>query len=190
MAALSRSTIVGWATDRRVLLWAATAVVLGVLLTLLTVSIKNNPFPAQDLNVRDSIRGWDVPGLAGFFDFVSFLTAGRQAFVIGIASVGFLWLIGMSRAALAFGIVGIIIGVVAVLGDFTLGNYVDRVRPEAAASTVVSYPSGHVFSTVVFFGFWAFLGVYYRVKPAHPRPACLGGRGSDIDGGPLPYLRR
>jgi undecaprenyl-diphosphatase len=164
MAALSRSTIVGWATDRRVLLWAATAVVLGVLLTLLTVSIKNNPFPAQDLNVRDSILGWDVPGLVGFFDFVSFLTAGRQAFVIGIASVGFLWLIGMSRAALAFGIVGIIIGVVAVLGDFTLGKYVDRVRPEAAASTVVSYPSGHVFSTVVFFGFWAFLGVYYRVK--------------------------
>ena len=145
------------------LLWATAAVALGVLLTLLTVSIKNDPLPGQDVSVRDSIRGWDVAGLAGFFDFVSFVTAGRQAFVIGAASVGFLWLIGMSRAAFAFGVVGIIIAVVAVLGDYTLGNYVGRVRPEAAVSTVVAYPSGHVFSTVVFFGFWAFLGLYYRM---------------------------
>ncbi len=169
MATLTRSTLAGWATDRRILTWAAVAVALGVLLTLLTVSIKNDPLPSQDVSVRDSIRGWDVVGLSGFFDFVSFLTAGRQAFVIGAASVGFLWLIGMQRAAVTFGIVGIIIGVVAVLGDYTLGHYVGRVRPEAVASSVVAYPSGHVFSSVVFFGFWAFLGVYYRV----PKPVLV-----------------
>ena len=107
--------------DRRVMLWIAAVLALGIPLTLLTISIKDDPMPSQDLSVLDSISGWDVPGLAGFFSFVSFLTDARQALIIGALGVVFLWLIGMSRAAFAFAIVGAIVGVVAVLGDFTLG---------------------------------------------------------------------
>ncbi len=149
--------------DRRVLLWIAAVVALAVPLTLLTVSIKDNPFPSQDVSVLDSISGWDVPGLAGFFTLVSTLT-GKTALLLGVLAVAFLWLIGMNRAAFSFAIVGAIIGVVSILGDATLGEFVGRVRPEAATSTQVSYPSGHVFSSTVFFGFWGFLAIYYRVK--------------------------
>ena len=163
---LRRPTLAGRATDRRLLLWLAAALFLGTTLTLLTISIKDDPFPSQDLSVLDSISGWDVPALAGFFSFVSFLTNAQQALIIGALAVAFLWLIGMNRAAFAFAIVGAIIGVVAILGDFTLGEFIGRTRPEAATSTHVSYPSGHVFGGTVFFGFWAFLAIYYRVNRA------------------------
>ena len=154
---------VGRALDRRVTLSIAAVVALGIPLTLLTISIKDDPFPSQDLSVLDSISGWDVPGLAGFFNFVSF-TTGKVAIILGALAVAFLWLIGMNRAAFAFAIVGAIIGVVSIIGDLALGEFVDRVRPEAATSTQVSYPSGHVFGATVFFGFWGFLTIYYRVK--------------------------
>ena len=36
---------------------------------------------------------------------------------------------GKTRAAVVFGVVGLTIGVVAILGDMTLGEIVDRPRP-------------------------------------------------------------
>ena len=163
MASLGGVRSVGRAMDRRVMLWIAAVVALGIPLTLLTISIENNPFPSQDLSILDSISGWDVPGLAAFFTFVSIVT-GKVALILGALAVAFLWLIGMNRAAFSFAIVGAIIGAVSILGDATLGEFVDRARPEAATSSQVSYPSGHVFSSTVFFGFWGFLAIYYRVK--------------------------
>ena len=68
MTSLGVARSVGRAVDRRVMLWIAAVVALMTPLTLLTISINNNPFPSQDLSVLDSISGWDVAGLAGFFD--------------------------------------------------------------------------------------------------------------------------
>ena len=158
---------VGRAVDRRVMLWIAAVVALGLPLILLTVSLENTPFPSQDQSVLDSISGWDVAGLAGFFTFTSFLTDGTTTLIIGVLAVVFLWLVGMNRAAFYFGVLGVIIAVVTTLGDFTIGEIVGRNGPVGFHnSTELSYPSGHVFATSVFFGFLGFLAVYYRVKRA------------------------
>ena len=64
-----------------------------------------------------------------------------------------------------FAIVGATIALVAVLGDYTLGEALDRSRPLAGPdNSSPAYPSGHVFGTTVFFGFIGFLAVYYRMK--------------------------
>ena len=48
------------------LLWLAAVGALTVPLVLLSIAIKNNPFPSQDLTVMAWLAEWDVPGLAGF----------------------------------------------------------------------------------------------------------------------------
>lgn len=87
--------------------------------------------------------------------------------LIGAMGIVFLWLLGQTKAAVAFFIVGAIVGVVAFLGDYTLGAIVDRTRPlvdgAANPNTNPSYPSGHVFGSTVMFGFWGYLGIYYRL---------------------------
>ena len=149
------------------MLWIAAVLALGIPLILLTVSLDATPFPSQDQSVLDSINGWDVSGLAGFFTFVSFITNGTTTLIIGVLAVASLWLIGMNRAAFYFGVLGVIIAVVTTLGDFTLGEIVGRTGPVGFHnSNELSYPSGHVFATSVFFGFSGFLAVYYRVKLA------------------------
>ena len=72
---------------------------------------------------------------------------------------------GKTREALIFGVVGVTIATVAMLGDYTLGQIVSRGRPIAAAGeTFASFPSGHVFGTTVFFGFVGFLVAHYRLN--------------------------
>ena len=61
---------------------------------------------------------------------------------------------------MVFGVVGLTIGAVAILGDFTLGEIVDRGRPLAESDDPTpAFPSGHVFGSTVFFGFIGFLAV-------------------------------
>ncbi|SVC74276.1 uncharacterized protein METZ01_LOCUS327130, partial [marine metagenome] len=50
--------------------------------------------------------------------------------------------------------VGAIAAVASSVGDFTLGELVERTRPISGA-TASSYPSGHVFGGTVLFGFLA-----------------------------------
>lgn len=147
----------------RLLLWALAALSALALLTLLSVAIQANPNPSQDRTVLDWVAGWDLPGLSASFSTVSFLTDNWPAMALGIAGVAFLWLLGMTREAVGFALVGGIIGIAASMGDFLLGAIVDRSKPLAEASGY-SFPSGHVFGSTVFFGFWAFLAVHYRLK--------------------------
>ena len=147
----------------RLLLWLVAVGMLTSLLVLLTIAIKDGPVPSQDRSVLDWVVGRDVPLLAGFMNGISGLTSNFPAMGMGVAGILFLWLIGLPRAALAFAVVGGIVGVVAFVGDLTLGEIVGRSRPLLEESES-SFPSGHVFGSTVFFGFWGFLAVYYRLS--------------------------
>ena len=106
----------------RPLLWLAAVAILVTLLVLLTVAIKDNPTPSQDVSVLDSVAGWDLRGLTTFFDVVSFVTSAWAGIIYGSVGIAFLLLLGKTRAAIVFFAVGLTIGLVAVLGDFTLGE--------------------------------------------------------------------
>ncbi len=149
----------------RFLLWLVAVGILAALLALLTVAIANNPTPSQDVSVLDWVAGWDLPGLTTFFDVVSLITDAEAGIIYGVMGIGFLLLMGKARAAVVFGVVGLTIGVVAILGDYTLGEIVGRGRPLAGPDNLKpAFPSGHVFGTTVFFGFIGFLAVYYGLK--------------------------
>ena len=147
----------------QLLLWLFAASLLTAALVLLTVAIDHGAVPSQDRTVLDWVVGRDVPLLAGFVTGINVLTSNFPALGMGIAGVAFLWLIGMSRASLAFAVVGGIVALVAFAGDLTLGEIVARSRPLLEESES-SYPSGHVFGSTVFFGFGGFLAVYYGLN--------------------------
>ena len=148
----------------RMVLWTGSVATLAILTALLTVAIKNNPFPAQDLSVLNWVSSWEFPGLSAFFGAISFLTNNAPGIALGLAGVIFFWLKGLKREAFAFAVIGGILGVVALFGDYILGEWVGRIRPDAAISSHVSFPSGHVFGSTVLFGFWIFLAFHYRLK--------------------------
>ena len=153
----------GLVTRPKFALWLAAIAGLLTLLILLTLAVDDGATPSQDRTVLDWVAGRDVPLLGGFMRGISGLTSNYPAFGMGLAAVAFLWLVGQNRAALAFAIVGGVVAAVAVLGDFTLGEIVGRSRP-LLQNDDNSFPSGHVFGSTVFFGFWGFLAVYYRLK--------------------------
>ena len=70
----------------------------------------------------------------------------------------------MQWLALAFVLVGVVVGVVAFLGDYALSDLVERSRP-STGSEVISYPSGHVFGGTRLLGFLAFLAFEHRSHP-------------------------
>ena len=163
MATPISATMIRRATRPWVVLWLASIGVLATLLALLSIAVKNNPVPSQDRTVLDWIAGWDLPGLTGFLEVVSFLTNNWPAMVLGLLGVGFLWFVGLTREAKSFFIIGGIVGLVAFLSDYTFGEIVGRARP-LPEDTGVSFPSGHTFGTTALFGFWGFLAVYYGLR--------------------------
>lgn len=158
MATLVHTILLRPLTRPRVVVWLAAMGILTALLALLSIAIKNDPTPSQDITVLNWVIAWELPGLTGLMETVSFLTNNRPAMVLGLAGVLFLWLLGLTREAKAFAVIGVIIGVVASLGDSTLGEVVARMRP-FETTRGHSFPSGHTFGTTVFFGFWGFLGI-------------------------------
>ena len=113
----------------------------------------------------DWIVGWDLPGLGRFFEGVSSLTGVKAGLIYGPLGIVALLLLGKNRAAMVLGAVGLTIGLIAVLGDYTLGELVDRSRPLAdAENSTPAFPSGHVFGSTVFFGFIGFVVLYYRLE--------------------------
>ena len=161
MATLTPATWMRPVTRPRVLLWLAAVGTLLTLLILLSVAVKDGPTPSVDQTVLDWVAGRDFPGLAGIVDGLNFLTSNWPAMALGLAGITFLWLVGMNREAAAFAIVGGIVGVVAFLGDLTLEELVGRDRPLEGER---SFPSGHVFGSTVFLGFWAFMAIRFRLN--------------------------
>ena len=177
MATLSQDITVRSALNTRTLLWLVAFGILASLLALLTKAIMDNPTPSQDIRVMDWVAGWDLWGLTTFLDIVSFVTGPEPGIIYGLIGVTSLLLLGKTRPAIVFTVIGMTIGLVAVLGDFTLGEIVNRGRPLASLDDPnPAFPSGHVLGTTVFFGFMGFLGIYYKMKPKilFPLLAALG----------------
>lgn len=130
----------------------------------LTAAIFANPQPGQDLAVTNWVTGWDFPGLTAFFTMVSLITSLEAGMVYGVVGLAGLLIARMQRLALAFVLVGLVVGVFAFLGDFALSDLVERSSP-STGSEVSSYPSGHVFGGTLLFGFLAFLAFEHRSRP-------------------------
>lgn len=149
----------------RFLVWLVAVSILATLLALITIAISDNPTPSQDLTVMKWIVGWDLWDLTTFFDVGSAATGAQAGVIYGGVGIIFLLLLGKNRPAIVFTAVGVTTGSVAVLGDYTLGEFVDRRRPlETSLNPTPAFPSGHVFGSTVFFGFMGFLSVYYQMK--------------------------
>ena len=150
-------------------LWLLLAVILAALAALLTTAIISDPQPSQDVTVMNWIRGWDLPGLAGFFSLISALTSLNAGLVYGVVGLSSLFLTRQRKTALAFVFVGAAAAMASFIGDFTLGELVERTRPISGATTS-SYPSGHVFGGVVLFGFLALLPFHHRMRRRYAVP--------------------
>lgn len=133
------------------------------LVVLLSVAVHNHPFASQDIRLNDWIVGWSFPGLDGILTGVEYITSDVAAGTMGLLAVVFLFLSGRTRLALAVVFFGGVLGLMATIGEHSLGDLIGRVGPEAGSSAP-SFPSGHAFGSVVFFGFIGFLGVYYRLS--------------------------
>lgn len=144
-------------------LWLLLAVILAALVALLTAAVIANPVPSQDLATLNWIRDWDVPGLSAFFTVVSLLTSLKAGLVYGVVGLTGLLIARQQKTALAFVVVGAAAAAASFLGDYTLGDLVDRSQP-VAGGAVSSYPSGHVFGGTVFFGFLAFFPIQHRLE--------------------------
>ena len=147
----------------RVVLWVLSAAALLVPLVLLTVALDDDPFPSQDQRVLDWVADRDFLTLGTISDVISAFTDAPPAAGIGIAVVAFLWLLGATRTALGFAVVGAVVLMVIVLGDRTIAGIVGHTAP-SGDDTELSYPSGHVFGATLFYGFWGFLAIYYGLK--------------------------
>jgi len=140
------------------------SVALAAVAAVLTVAIIANSQPSQDLAVMNWITGWDVPGLNAIFTVVNLLTSLEAGMVYSVVGLAGLLIARMQRLALAFVLVGVLVGVFAFLGDYALSALVERSKP-LTGSEVSSYPSGHVFGGTLLFGFLAFLAFEHRSQP-------------------------
>ncbi len=139
------------------------------LAALLTTAIIETPFPSQDLAAAEWITEWEASGLSGFFILVGWLTGLNAGLIYGAVGLPALLLARQQKTAVAFVVVGAVAAAVSFMGDFTLGELVDRARPFGAEG-VSSYPSGHVFGGTVFFGFLALLPFHHRLQPKFSVP--------------------
>lgn len=166
MTILIQSISVKSALSPKLLIWLVAVGGLSGLLALLTIVIMNDAAPTQDIRAMDWIVGWDLWGLTTFLAVVSIITGLKAGIVYGSLGLVFLLLLGRIRQAIVFTAICLTVGLVAVLGDFTLGELVDRGRPLASSDNPSpAFPSGHVFGATVFFGFMGFLAINYRMKP-------------------------
>ena len=103
----------------KVAIWLTLAAILAVPLILLTIAIEDGPVPSQDQTVLDWVVDRDNGVVSGLSDGITFLTDNRTSAALGVLGIAFFWLIGSTRAAVGFGVVGVAIVGVAFLGDCT-----------------------------------------------------------------------
>ena len=109
-----------------------------------------------DVSITQEVQAWDVPGLDRALRFISEFTNFFPGLAIWTAVVAiFIWR-GLRVEALV-----LLMAVVTFVGAEALGVFVDRPRPSPQQVNVSqslvgnSFPSGHVFAAVVFYGLLA-----------------------------------
>ena len=109
-----------------------------------------------DVSITLEVQSWDVPGMDGTLEFISELTNLLPGVVIWTGVVAILIWRGLRVEALV-----LLMAAVTFLGAETLGLLVDRPRTSPqlvhVSQSLVgnSFPSGHVFAAVVFYGLLA-----------------------------------
>ena len=153
-------------------LWLASFVTLASLLLALAIAVRAHPSSSAELAVMEWLRGWDGPGVGAFLAGITFVGSAWLGFLLLTAGITYLLLSGRRRLAGACVFAGVAVGAAVIIGDYTLGEVVHRGRP-VDEPTVASFPSVHTFSTIVFWGFMAFLAVAHHAPPAVRIPFVL-----------------
>lgn len=135
--------------------------VLSALLVWLAFWVRENPSTGFDVRGVEVVAGWDFAGASIFFNSIAFLTDNYPAMVVGVISVAFMLVTGRNRVAMGLLASGIFVGSSAFFGDYILGEFVGRARPDGGHA---SFPSGHALGTTVFYGFTIYLALRYRLR--------------------------
>ncbi len=142
----------GW-TQRKILLAGLViALLLGGL--YLSYDASKNDHSRYDVRITQNVQDWNAPGLDPFLDFVSEFTN----FYPGIAIWASIFVLFFWRG-LRIEAFALLLAVVTFFGAEALSVLVDRPRPTPDQGIEVSkflagnsFPSGHVFAAVVFYG--------------------------------------
>ena len=140
-----------------------TGLVIGLLLAglFLAYDATRHSHSTYDVSITQYMQSWNAPGLSPFLNTVSELTNFYPAVAIWTATFLLFFWRGLRVEAFI-----LLLAVVTFLGMEALSVFVDRPRPSPELVHVSqflignSFPSGHVFGTVVFYGF--LVGVAWR----------------------------
>lgn len=149
-------------TRRRILTGLVIALLLGGL--FLAYDASKSTHSSYDVRVTLNVQDWSAPGLDNFLKFISELTNFYPGIAIWAATfVLFFWR-GLRVEAFI-----LLLAIVTFFGAEALSVLVDRPRPSPDLVRVSkflvgnSFPSGHVYAAVVFYGF--LVGVaWHRVR--------------------------
>jgi hypothetical protein len=168
--------------SREITLYIVSIVALITTLIVLAVVVRDTPDSNFDTRFSREIRGWESPVAKLLFESVSEVASLVGSIVIGLITVALLAIGGRHRLAFGVFFAGMFIGAVSLIADYSLGQFVGRDRPISGSQ---SFPSGHVFGTIAFYGFAIYLALRYRLRrrlliPPLDRKLCsiLGDRPS------------
>ena len=139
---------------------------------LLAVLIRANPDSGTEITVMEWFRGWSWWGADGYLAAVSKLTDFWPRLALLVGAVLAVCASGRFRRAFTVGLAFLVVGVIAYLIDYTLGEIAGRVRPIAEPSNN-SFPSGHTFGSTWTLGFVIFLAVRHAVPLSVRVPVIL-----------------
>ena len=141
-------------TRRRILTGLVIALLLGGL--FLAYDASKNAHSSYDVRVTRYVQDWNVPGLDPFLNFISELTNFYPGIAIWAATFALFFWRGLRVEAFI-----LLLAIVTFSGAEALSVLVDRPRPSPDLVRVSkflvgnSFPSGHVYAAVVFYGFLA-----------------------------------
>lgn len=154
-------------------LWVAAFAAFAAAVAVLTVSLRAEPLPDQDRAVLRWVSESTPDHIGAALTAVSVTTDRWPAAVIATGTFVMLWVTRRRKDAALFAVVCGTVAVGAYLIDHILGGVVGRPRP-TGLEPVLSYPSGHVLGSVLFYGFLAFLAVHRRMRKRYLLPTLAG----------------
>jgi membrane-associated phospholipid phosphatase len=140
-------------TGTTALTWVAWALILGGSIALSVLAAQHNRLPG-DLRLTEWLQGSPFPGLE-LSRAVRAVTTTQVVLATGFVVAAALWLLGRRRQAIALAVALVVLPVV----QHGIKEIVDRPRPSPelvdvrSGFTSFGFPSGHVMSPTVLYGF-------------------------------------